>query len=319
MEVLRTPEERLASLPGFDFAPRYAELKLDGQRLRMHYLDEGSDERGVALLIHGMPTWSYLYRRMIPPLTQAGFRCIAPDHIGFGRSDKVLDDGWYTIEKHSLALRSLIEQLDLERTTLVCQDWGGPIGLRQAVDMPGRFERLTIMNTWLHHEGFEYTQAVRRWQSLWQPGGAMVELQGCGLVMQNYLANFPRGAAEPLTSEQAFAAYEAPFPDRAAKAGPRRFPLSIPIDGQNPGVAREGQRCWDALLGWRKPVHFIWGTADQIFTEEWGREWASRFPQATFDGIDAGHFLQETHGGEIAALLLQRIAAEDHVPGETTR
>ncbi len=310
MRVFRTPAERFRGLPGYAFAPRYCDVAVEDETFQMHYVDEGSGERGVALLVHGMPTWAYLYRRMVPPLAAAGFRCIAPDHIGFGRSDKVLDDSWYTIERHSLALRSLVERLDLERVMLVCQDWGGPIGLRQAADMPRRFERLVIMNTWLHHEGFEYTEAARRWQSLWQAGGPMVELQGCGLVMQTYLASFPRGRAEPLTANEAFFAYEAPFPDRESKAGPRRFPLSIPIDGQNPGVAREGQRCWEALLGWRKPVHFIWGSADQIFSEAWGRQWASHFPQSTFDALDAGHFLQETHGEEIVAILLERIAGE---------
>ena len=276
----------------------------------MHYLDEGTGSRGTVLMVHGMPTWSYLYRRMIPPLVAAGFRCVAPDHIGFGRSDKVLDDAWYTIERHSLALGALIRELNLQRLTLVCQDWGGPIGLRQAVDMPERFERLAILNTWLHHEGYEYTPAIRRWQSLWQAGGGMEQVNGCGLVMQNFVQNFPRGEAEPLAAEQAFTAYEAPFPDRAAKAGPRRFPLSIPIDGQNPEVAREGQRCWGAILSWPGPVHFVWGTADLVFTEAWGREWAAKFPQATFDAVNAGHFLQERHGSEVAALLLERINAE---------
>ena len=310
MELFRTPDERFAGLPEFPFVPRYVSVTVDGAAARMHYVDEGNGESGTVLMVHGMPTWSYLYRRMIPPLVEAGYRCIAPDHIGFGKSDKVLDDGWYSIERHSLALRALIEGLDLERLTLVCQDWGGPIGLRQAVDMPGRFDRLAILNTWLHHEGFEYTPAIRRWQSLWQPGGGMEQAQGCGLVLQNFLANFPHGAATQLTREQAFQAYEAPFPDRASKAGPRRFPLSIPIDGQNPESAAEQQRCWEALLSWAKPVHFIWGTADLVFTEAWGREWAARLPQATFDALNAGHFPQETHGQEIAELLLGRIGAE---------
>jgi haloalkane dehalogenase len=276
----------------------------------MHYVDEGHGERGVVLMIHGMPTWSYLYRRMIPPLVAAGYRCIAPDHIGFGKSDKVLDPDWYSIERHSQALASLIEGLDLRRTTLVCQDWGGPIGLRQAVDMPERFERLAILNTWLHHEDYTYTPAIRGWQSLWEPGGIMEERLGCGLVMQNFLGNFPHGVVAPLTPDQAFAAYEAPFPDPASKAGPRRFPLSIPIDGKNPEVARDGQRCWDLLLSWRKPVHFIWGAADQVFTEAWGREWSALLPQSTFDTLDAGHFLQETHGQEVAELLIAHFESD---------
>lgn len=310
MDVFRTPEDRFVGLPGYPFRPQYRDVDVEGTRLRMHYVDEGADERGVILMLHGMPTWSYLYRRMIPPLAEAGFRCIAPDHIGFGKSDKVLDDAWYSIERHSIALRGLIEALGLDHITLLCQDWGGPIGLRQAADLPDRFARLAIMNTWLHHEGYEYSPAIRRWQSLWQPGGAMEAVNGCGFVMQNFLANFPAGEAPQLTSEEVFAAYEAPFPDRAAKAGPRRFPLSIPIDGQNPEVAREGQRCWNALLSWRRPVHFIWGTADLVFTEEWGRAWAARFPHSTFDAVDAGHFLQETHGIEVARFLLRRIDEE---------
>ncbi|MBA4181081.1 MAG: haloalkane dehalogenase [Anaerolinea sp.] len=309
MEVFRTPEERFAGLPGFPFAAHYRDVSVDGAHFRMHYIDEGDGANGVVLMVHGMPTWSYLYRRMIPPLVAAGYRCIAPDHLGFGKSDKALDDGWYSIERHSLALGSFIEGLGLERITLVCQDWGGPIGLRQAVDMPERFDRLAILNTWLHHQGFEYTAAIRRWQSLWQPGGAMDQAQGCGLVLKNFLMSFPHGAAPQLTPEQASQAYEAPFPDRASKAGPRRFPLSIPIDGQNPETAAQQQRCWDDLLSWTKPLHFIWGTADQVFTEAWGREWAARHSQSTFDALNAGHFLQETHGQEIAGVLLRRISA----------
>jgi len=310
IDIYRTPDERFAGLPEFPFEPHYREVTVEGTSVRMHFVDEGDGDRGIVLLVHGMPTWSYLYRRMIAVLADAGYRCVAADHIGFGRSDKILEDSWYTIERHSSALRSLIEVLDLQRITLVCQDWGGPIGLRQAVDMPERFERLCILNTWLHHEGYEYTPAIRGWQSLWQPGGIMAQRQGCGLVMQNFLANFPRGSATPLTAEQAFASYEAPFPDAAAKAGPRRFPLSIPIDGQNPDVALEGQRCWDALLSWPKPAHFIWGAADQVFTEAWGRKSAALLSQSTFDPLDAGHFLQETHGHEVATLLLGRIDQE---------
>jgi haloalkane dehalogenase len=310
MDIFRTPDERFSGLPEFPFASHYADVSVEDVRLRMHYVDEGDGTRGVMLMTHGMPTWSYLYRRMIAPLAAAGYRCIAPDHIGFGRSDKVLDDSWYSIERHGLALRALIEGLDLRRIMLVCQDWGGPIGLRQAVYIPERFERLIILNTWLHHEGYEYTPAIRRWQALWQPGGAMEQLNGCGLLMQNFVASFPRGMAEPLTPEQAFAAYEAPFPSRASKAGPRRFPLSIPIDGPNAEGAAQQQHCWDALRTWQKPVHFAWGTVDEVFTEAWGREWSSRLPQSTFDPINAGHFLQETHGREISDLLLARIAQE---------
>ncbi|MCZ7578268.1 MAG: haloalkane dehalogenase [Dehalococcoidia bacterium] len=308
--VFRTPEERFNALPQYPFQPRYLEVPAaEGQPLRMHYVDEGDPGAPVMLLLHGMPTWSFLYRRMIPGLVEAGYRCVAPDHIGFGKSDKVLEDEWYSIEKHSQNLRYLVRTLDLRRMTLVCQDWGGPIGLRQVVDMPERFERLAILNTWLHHEGYEYSPAIRAWNAAWHPGGAMDGLQGCGFVMQNYLANFPKGST-PLTPEGAFAAYEAPFPDRASKAGPRRFPLSIPFDNPEGGNIAEQERCFEALRSWTKPIHFIWGERDQVFTETWGRAWAAMYPQATYHGLDAGHFLQESHGPEIAEILLGRIAEE---------
>jgi len=147
MNVLRTPEDRFAFLPDYPFTPQYHIW----QGLRMHYVDEGSG--APVLLLHGEPTWSYLYRKMIPLLTAAGYRAIAPDYIGFVKSDKVEDDNWYVIERHVEAIRSLIETLDLQQITLVVQDWGGPIGLRQAVDMPERFRRLVILNTWLYQEG----------------------------------------------------------------------------------------------------------------------------------------------------------------------
>jgi haloalkane dehalogenase len=203
-----------------------------------------------------------------------------------------------------------IRSLDLERLTLVCQDWGGPIGLRQALEMPERFERLCALNTWLHHPGYEYSPGIRRWRSLWDPGGSMDALQGCGVVMQNWVSTSPRGAAEPLTPEQAFAAYEAPFPDRASKAGPRRFPHSLPIDNESVGNAAVQARDFEHLKRWQKPIYFIWGIRDPVFTEEWGRSWAAMMPQATFDPLEAGHFLQESHGAEAAALLLARVDSE---------
>ncbi len=306
MTIFRTPDERFADLPDYPFEPHYAEVDVDGTKLRMHYLDEGSGASGTALLLHGMPTYSFLYRRMIPPLVAAGWRCIAPDHIGFGKSDKVLEDSWYSIERHSQALSTLIATLNLTGLTLVCQDWGGPIGLRQAVDMPDRFDRLVIGNTWLHHEGYEYSPAIRGWNAAWHEGGPMDQMQGCGFVMQNFLTNNPRGST-PLTPEAAFAAYEAPFPDKASKAGPRRFPLSIPFDNPVGGNAEVQQRCWDQLAEWTKPIHFVWGIRDQVFTEAWGREWAAIYPQATFDPLEAGHFLQESHGPEMVEAMLRRI------------
>ena len=254
METLRTPEERFANLEGYAFAPHYHEY----EGVRMHYLDEGPRDGPVMLLVHGMPTWSYLYRRMIPILVDAGYRCIAADFIGFGKSDKVVDDAWYSIERHCLSLRSLVEALDLQRVTVLVQDWGGPTGLYQPANMPERFDRLCIMNTWVENE-----------------------------------------------------AYEAPFPSVESKAGARRFPLSLPFWNPVAGDAEGQGRTWKTLLGWKKPVHFIWAHKDPNFSEKWLETWAAHYPQATLDRIaDAGHFLQETHGPQVAELLLKRIAQE---------
>ncbi len=304
MEILRTPEQRFDAWIDFPFDARYIEW----QGLRMHYVDEGPADGPVMLMCHGMPTSSYLYRRMIPPLVAAGYRCIAADCIGFGKSDKVLDDAWYSIEKHSESITYLIQNLEIERITLICQDWGGPIGLRQAVDMPARFDRLAIMNTWLHHPEYQYTQALRDWNAGWHPGGRFDEIQACGAVMQMITSANP---GSPLTPEQAFAAYEAPFPDRASKAGPRRFPLSLPFDNPEGGNATQQTRCFAALADWEKPIHFIWGLRDDVFDESWCDQWSSCYSQSTVDKIaDAPHFLQETHGPEVVEHLLRRIGEE---------
>jgi len=172
-QFIRTPDDNFADLRGFDYPPRYHAW----QDLRMHYVDAGPADGPVVLLLHGMPTWAYLYRDMIPALVSAGYRCIAPDHVGFGRSDKPTDIHWYTIARHVEILTSLITGLDLRRVTLVCQDWGGPIGLAQPVLMPDRFDRLIIMNTWWHNAEYEYTDAIRMWNRNWHEGGLSHFLQ----------------------------------------------------------------------------------------------------------------------------------------------
>ncbi len=319
-DYLRTPDENFTNLKDFPFAPNYHQW----QDLRMHYLDEGPRDGPVMLLLHGMPTWSYLYRDIIPPLVQAGYRCIAPDHIGFGKSDKPTDIHWYTIARHTEIMTSLIDSLDLRDITLVCQDWGGPIGLSQAAMMPGRFSRLVIMNTWLHHEGYEYSDAIKNWISNWQPGGAFCREQpNVALLMLMSSGLAKREVAFPAMTGQTpvpafegaaadmYKAYRAPLgglPD-AAYNGFRRFPLSIPYANFHNGNAVAQEMHYRTLLQWQKPVNFIWGCRDDVFTEAWGRTWAGRM-NATFDPIDdAGHFLQNTHGGRVAELILERTGA----------
>ncbi|MCB1692790.1 MAG: alpha/beta fold hydrolase [Pseudomonadales bacterium] len=301
MTPYKTPEDRFENLKEYPFEPHFHSW----QGLDQHFLDEGGRDGPVMLLLHGMPTWSYLYRRMIPPLTLAGYRCIAPDHIGFGNSDKILDDNWYSIEKHCNALTSLIEDEDLTRITLVCQDWGGPIGLRQVTDMPERFERLIVMNTWLHSDFHEYSEGIRNWNAAWHPGGRFYDTNPCGELMKNYVSNFE---GSTLTPEEALRAYDAPFPTMESRAGPRRFPLSIPFDNPEGGNAAQQERCFAAMDTWQMPKHFIWGCSDNVFTEAWGEKWSSRYPGATLDKIpEAGHFLQETHAREIVDIMLRRI------------
>jgi haloalkane dehalogenase len=315
---VRTGDEHFADLVDFAHPPHY--LDLDG--LRMHYVDEGPADAPVALLLHGMPTWSYLYRSIIPPMVAAGYRCIAPDHIGFGRSDKVTEPSWYDIARHSANLTRLIESLDLRDVTVFVQDWGGPIGLAQVATMPERFSRLVIMNTWLHHVGYEYTAGIQNWITQNSPGGLfrdnVPERFGWGTLMvvatgrgapQDVLFPVLQGGAATLSAEAETVrdAYDAPFAGlgEAGVTGPRQFPLSIPFHDHSRGNGDEQARHFAAINATRLPVHFVWGLADGVFDGDWGRRWHSLIPHATWDSFDdASHFLQDTHGGRIAQIVL---------------
>lgn len=288
----RTPEARFANLQGYPFAPNYAEF--DG--LRMHYLDEGSGVAGVMLLLHGEPTWSFLYRNLIPTFTAAGYRIIAPDMIGFGRSDKVTDEAWYTLDAHVAMLRRLIEQLDLQETTLVCQDWGGPIGLINATDMPERFRRLIILNTWLHHEGYAYTDALRAWNQM-APQVDFAQMGG---------APFAGG---PDSLEVIRAGYGAPFEGKETQAGARRWPWMLPFMNPVEGGAARQAKAYAALATWGSPAHVIFGDSDAVFSVDWGKAFAAHIPGATFDSIAGGHMVQEV-GRPLAELILRRIDEE---------
>ena len=314
-DFIRTPEENFESLSDFKFQSNYHQW----QDLRMHYLDEGPKDGPVMLLLHGMPTWSYLYRDFIAPLTKAGYRCIAPDHMGFGRSDKPTDIHWYTIARHTEVLTSLLTRLDLKNITLVCQDWGGPTGLAQAAMMPNRFERLIIMNTWLHHDGYEYSEGIRGWNANWHNDGlfvrekpdiALLLLTSAGLIDRNQFIQGMVKGEEPELSEaakQMYDGFHAPIkglPDEAFN-GFRRFPLSIPLDSYENGNAAAQELHYRTLLAWNKKVDFIWGIEDDVFTTDWGKEWSNRM-NGTFTPITgAGHFLQNTHGSEVVTRILE--------------
>jgi haloalkane dehalogenase len=283
MEALRTPDERFASLPGFPFPPHY----LEWQGLRLHYLDEG--QGAPVVLFHGEPTWAFLYRRVALPLLATGYRVIAPDYPGFGRSDKPVDPAFYTYDNQTAAAGAVIEHLGLAEATAVVQDWGGPIGLRLAVEPPGRFRRLCVLNTSLFgrpSEGF------LRWRDF----AARHPDLPVGDVMRRSLAVPP--------SEEVIAGYDAPFPDSTYKAGVRRFPAIVPTASTDPGAA-EMQQVAAALASWQNPALVLFSTEDPIFSVDVGRRFAETIPGAeplqTIDG--AGHFLQEDRGEEVGAAI----------------
>lgn len=315
---LTTPATNFENLTDFPFSPNY--LDIDG--LRMHYVDEGPRDAPVALMVHGMPTWSYLYRSMIPPLLAAGYRCIAPDHIGFGRSDKVIDPAWYDIGRHTSNLSRLVTELDLRNITLFVQDWGGPTGLAQYATMPERFSRLVIMNTWLHHAGYEYSPGILKWISQNSPGGVFRDnvpgrfnwgtLMAVGTgrasarstLFAMLAGEVPQFPPEALVVKSA---YDAPFIglDEDGVAGARRFPMCIPVHDTAAGNAEAQQSHFSIVNSTLLPVHFVWGVRDDIFTLKWGLDWHARIPHSTWHEVDAAHFLQDTHGAEIAAHVLQ--------------
>ena len=294
MDVYRTPDARFENLPGYPFKPHYTEL--DG--MRMHYVDEGHGD--PILLLHGEPDWSYLYRKMIPQLATA-FRVIAPDYFGFGRSDKPTDIGWYTYDRHVESIKALITELDLHGITVVVQDWGGPIGLRAATQLPERFARLVVLNTGLMSPGEGWpSEGFMNWRNFAERVGLDLPV---GKVMQSSTAGE--------LDEATLAAYDAPFPTRESKAGVAAFPRSS-FDG---GAARGGEEMREVktfLAGWNLPAIVIFSDGDPVFRPEVGHRFAKMLPGAhdhaeIIEG--AGHMLQEDKGEEIAFRILDWVGA----------
>jgi haloalkane dehalogenase len=289
-EAVRAPEERFADLPGYPYAPHWREL--DG--LRLAHVDEG--EGAPVLLVHGEPTWSYLWRHVIPPLRDAGFRCIAPDHAGFGRSDKPADVDWYSYDRHTALLTDLVERLDLRGATVVVHDWGGPIGLRVAADLPERIERIVVMDTGL----FTGHQKMSDAWTVFRDFVERTEDLPIGMLV--------RGGCHRDPGDEVIAAYEAPFADGASKAGARAFPLMIPRTPEEPGAA-EGQRVLDALAQDPRPKLVLWADSDPIIPLRTGQRFAAAIRTEVAHVIpDAGHFLQEDQGPLIGRLIAEWLA-----------
>lgn len=290
MEILRTPDERFANLPEYPFVPHYVEV----HGLRIHYVDEGPADGEPVLLLHGEPSWSYLYRKMIPGIVEAGYRAIAPDLVGFGRSDKPTRREDYTYQRHVDWMLGVIEALDLRNITLFCQDWGGLIGLRLAAEHEGRFARIVAANTFLPTGDTPPGEAFLAWQRYSQEAPAF----HAGGVVKGGCVNKP--------PQEVIDAYDAPFPDDRYLAGARQFPLLVPTSPQDP-ASEANRRAWSVLQRWQKPFLTAFGDSDAI------TRGADRFLQRAIPGakgqphttiVGAGHFLQEDKGPELAQVVV---------------
>jgi haloalkane dehalogenase len=293
--VLRTPDERFASVPDFPYTPRWTEI--DG--LRIAHVDEGPRTAGAVLLMHGEPTWSFLYRKMVPVLVAAGLRAVAPDLVGFGRSDKPAHARDYSYRNHVGWMKAWLEANDFRHLTLFCQDWGSLIGLRMAAEMPERFDRIALGNGGLPTGTTPLPPAFRIWRAFarWSPVFPVGRIVNAGCVCK-------LGPAE-------IAAYDAPFPDDRYKVAARVFPGFVPAAPGDPERARN-ERAWEVFERWQKPFITLFSSGDPI-TRGGDRTWQERVPGArgqphtTIRG--AGHFLQEDKGPELAHAIVGFIRA----------
>ena len=332
---LRTPDDRFVELEDFPYAPRYVEVAdPDGGALRMHYVDAGPPEAAPILCLHGQPTWSYLYRKMIPPLADAGHRVVAPDFIGFGRSDKPSERSDYTYARHVDWLKSFLDALDLNDITLFCQDWGGLIGLRAAAEQPGRFARIVAANTGLPDaEGVadadakrvgdamrSYYASLPVHQSAVEMGMAMRgDRSGMGFLhWVKFCAETPtlrvsdvvRVSGGGQLGDAQAAAYDAPFPSDRYMAGARQFPSLVPIMPDNPAIAAN-RAAWQVFEQWQKPFLTAFSDGDPVTAGRHVR-FQESIPGARHQKhvtiVGAGHFLQEEKPNELASAVLQFIA-----------
>ena len=290
VDVFRTPEERFRNLPGFPYEPRYREWR----GMRLAHVDEGDPSASPVVMLHGEPTWSYLWRKVMWPLLRGGHRCVVPDLPGFGRSDKPTDDSWYSYDNHTAAIVDLFEALDLRDVTLVVQDWGGPIGLRVATtELPERISRIIDMDTAVF-TGYQQMPVA------WHVFRKVVEK----------LPNVPvrrlvKGGCKTAPHREVLNAYEAPFPNKESKAGARAFPPMIPLSPDAPGAAA-GRAVAGALAEDTRPALLLWADSDPVLPlESAGRAAEGLFPNASGLTVveNAGHFLQEDQGERIGTLI----------------
>jgi haloalkane dehalogenase len=290
-EIFRTPDERFQDLPGYDFAPNYVDV--DG--LRMHYLDEGPRGGRPIVCFHGEPSWAYLYRKMIGPLVDAGHRVVVPDYAGFGRSDKPTDRRWYTYDRHTELVTRVLDGLDLQDAIVIVQDWGGPIGLRWAMENADRIGALAIFNTGL------FTGRVSKGFLAWRDFAAKNPDLPVGFVIQ--------GATATELPDDVVAAYDAPYPNAESKAGAAQFPLLVPTTDEDAG-AHEMRTITDQLSRWHKAALVAFSDLDPIFPyPKAGQAFCDLIPTVTeqvkIEG--ASHFLQEDRGERLAHEVLEHL------------
>ena len=293
MELLRTPDDRFRALPGYPFAPHY----LDAGGVRIHYVDEGPRSAPPVLLLHGEPSWSYLYRKMIPPIVAAGFRAVAPDLVGFGRSDKLASRDDYTYQRHVDWMKAWLVAVDLKDVTLVCQDWGGLIGLRLVAEHPDRFARVVAANTFLPTGDQPAGRAFLAWKEYSQT------------TPDFHVGGIIRGGSAKELATGVEAAYDAPFPDDRYKAGARQFPVLVPVTPDDPASAAN-RKAWEVLSRWEKPFLTAFSDQDPVTR---GNDATLREripgtkgqPHTTIAG--GGHFLQEDCGEELARVVVDFI------------
>ena len=290
-DVFRTPDERFEGLPDFDFEPHYREV----EGLRLAHLDEG--EGPPVVFWHGEPTWSFLWRHVFPAVRDAGYRCVVPDLVGFGRSDKPTDDEWYSYDRHTALAATLLEDLDLWEATFVVHDWGGPIGLRVAVEHADRVDRLALMDTGVFTG---YQPMSDAWHAFREYVAKNHDLD-TGFLVRRGCATDP--------GDDVARAYDAPFPSADSKAAARAFPPMIPLSPDDPG-AEAGQRTLAALVEDTRPMTILWGQEDGALPPATGEALATYLGQEPPRPIEgAGHFLQEDKGHEIGTLLAEWLAS----------
>ncbi|GAB2916948.1 haloalkane dehalogenase [Rhodococcus aerolatus] len=300
MDVLRTPDERFDDLPGYDFAPHWLEVTTEGEdgSLRVHHLDEGPADGPVVLALHGEPTWSYLYRTVVPPLVQAGCRVVVPDLVGFGRSDKPASRTAYTYARHVDWVRQVLEARDLSGITLLGQDWGGLIGLRLVAEHPERFAAVVAANTGLPDGRHRMSDA---WYAFRDYAATTPEFSVSRMVA---------GATTSDVPADVLAAYDAPFPDEGYKEGVRAFPALIPTEPDDPGAVAN-RAAWQQLARWDAPFVCAYSDRDPITA---GGDGPFRKLVPGAQGREhpvisgAGHFLQEDAGPELAAVVARVVA-----------